>query len=164
LHELERSRIKRRYGRERLVGRGREETRSAMRNGPREQQVRVLEVQTRTAEGPHDARKARWLDADSPHHVAAPAEVGVRNEQAVELRLVAQAGARHAEPVVRGHRDGVRAQLRDDPARVRDPLAIRRRRRTRAAARGECGHDEHDGGLPEHAAIIVRFGQRSLSS
>jgi len=84
------------------------------------------------------------LDTDRRHHVAAAAEVGVRDKQAIELRLIAQAGARGVEPVVAGHGDDVRAQLLDDPSGIRDPFPVRRRRRLRPTP-GEHGDDQDRG-------------------
>jgi hypothetical protein len=121
----------RRHRRERLVGRSNQETRRVTRDRTREQQVCLLQVETRALQGPNGARETRRLDADGGDHVAATAEVRVRDEQAVELRLVAQADPRRCDAVVTGYRDDVPAQLLDHPTRVRDPFTIRRRRRGR---------------------------------
>jgi peptidyl-prolyl cis-trans isomerase B (cyclophilin B) len=155
--KLERGRVERWYGGERLVRRACEQTRCAMRDRAREQQVGALKMETRALQRAHDARQGRRLDTDRRDHVAAAAEVRVGDEQAVELRLVAQAGSRRSDTVVAGHRNNIAVQLLDDAARVCDPLAICRGRRGRATAGGdERGHGEHDGGLMEHPAHDLR--------
>jgi hypothetical protein len=95
----------------------------------REEAVRVLQPDAGALKVLDGSRKAIRLDADRRHHVAAAAEVGVRDEQAIELRLVAQTGARRVDPVVARDGDDVPAQLLDDASRICDPFPVGWRRR-----------------------------------
>ena len=94
----------------------------------REEAVRVLQPDASALKVLNNSRKAIRLDTDRRHHVVTAAEVGVRDEQAIKLRLVPQAGARGVDPVVAGHGDDVRAQLLNDPSHIRDPFPVRWRR------------------------------------
>jgi hypothetical protein len=111
------------------------------------------------------AREADRHGADGRHHVPAPADVGVGDEQAVELRLIAQRGARLGRPVEARHRDHVGPELLDHAARIRDPLAVDRRGRRRTTRRCERSDGSNGEGFPDHVADdTTPLRDNSLSS
>ena len=109
-----------------------------------EEAVRVLQTDARALKVLDSLRKAIRLDANRGHHVPAAAEVGVRDEQAIELRLVAKTGARRVDPVVARDGDDVPAELLDDPSCIRDPFPVGWRRRL-CPTPGKHGDDQDRG-------------------
>ena len=142
--DLECGRIQGWHRGERLLRGTCQQARSIMLDRASEKEVRVLQPDAGALKVLDCSRKTVGLDTDRRHHGAAAAEVGVRDQQAIELRLVAQAGARGAEPVVAGHGDDVPAQLLDDPSRIRDPFPVRWRLRL-CPTPGKHGNDQDRG-------------------
>jgi hypothetical protein len=152
--QLERGRFELRDGGGGFLRSGGEHAWGLARDRPREERFRPLQVTTGEIHEVDGTFQARRLGAGRRDHVATATEVGVRDEQAEELRLVAEAGPRRIDSVIRRDVADIATQLLDDTARIRDPLTLAGRRRDCATAHAERGHDEHGGALSKHQSIL----------
>jgi hypothetical protein len=121
-----------------------EKARSCLRDRPREQPVRDLQPKAGTPKELDGSGTARRLDTNRSHHVTAPADVRVGDDQPVQLRFLAQSRPGCAQPVEPRDRHYVTAELVDHATRVCRPLAIRRTRRL-GSAPGQHGNDDDCG-------------------